>query len=182
MIRKAVIVVLTLVAAANVGLWFGSYRWPTGYHFDCPVEFPERPPGFKGGYAWSWQLHPGRVRFSYDLHNIPTPLVGVGAKWEVDGLGFSVSYVSRVVTTTTSGFPNYIRSPLPTSEHHGARSLSLTIPLWMPLLLFAACPTIAFIRGPVRRWRRRKRGECVACGYNLTGNVSGVCPECGTPR
>jgi len=20
-----------------------------------------------------------------------------------------------------------------------------------------------------------------ACGYNLTGNVSGVCPECGTP-
>ncbi|MBN1511055.1 MAG: hypothetical protein JXB13_03495 [Phycisphaerae bacterium] len=30
----------------------------------------------------------------------------------------------------------------------------------------------------VRRW---KRGHCVNCGYNLTGNVSGVCPECGTP-
>jgi len=23
--------------------------------------------------------------------------------------------------------------------------------------------------------------DCRACGYNLTGNVSGVCPECGTP-
>lgn len=23
-------------------------------------------------------------------------------------------------------------------------------------------------------------GEC-QCGYNLTGNVSGICPECGTP-
>jgi hypothetical protein len=22
---------------------------------------------------------------------------------------------------------------------------------------------------------------CIACGYNLTGNASGVCPECGTP-
>jgi hypothetical protein len=22
--------------------------------------------------------------------------------------------------------------------------------------------------------------QCVACGYNLTGNVSGRCPECGT--
>jgi hypothetical protein len=22
---------------------------------------------------------------------------------------------------------------------------------------------------------------CPSCGYNLTGNVSGVCPECGTP-
>ncbi len=27
--------------------------------------------------------------------------------------------------------------------------------------------------------RRRERGACVKCGYNLTGNVSGVCPECG---
>lgn len=24
-------------------------------------------------------------------------------------------------------------------------------------------------------------GVCISCGYNLTGNVSGVCPECGTP-
>jgi hypothetical protein len=22
---------------------------------------------------------------------------------------------------------------------------------------------------------------CISCGYNLTGNVSGICPECGTP-
>lgn len=25
------------------------------------------------------------------------------------------------------------------------------------------------------------RSGCCVCGYNLTGNVSGVCPECGTP-
>lgn len=33
------------------------------------------------------------------------------------------------------------------------------------------------------RWlpRRRAKGVCAACGYNLTGNVSGICPECGTP-
>ena len=29
--------------------------------------------------------------------------------------------------------------------------------------------------------RRRRLGQCVRCGYNLTGNRSGVCPECGTP-
>jgi hypothetical protein len=33
----------------------------------------------------------------------------------------------------------------------------------------------------VRR-ERRARGLCVRCGYDLTGNVSGVCPECGTTR
>ena len=31
------------------------------------------------------------------------------------------------------------------------------------------------------KWaERRSRGLCGRCGYDLTGNVSGVCPECGT--
>jgi len=54
------------------------------------------------------------------------------------------------------------------------------VPLWIVFILFATYPTIAFIRGPVRRWRRRRKGLCLKCGYNLTGNVSGVCPECGS--
>ena len=28
-----------------------------------------------------------------------------------------------------------------------------------------------------RRWAHR----CLHCGYSLTGNLSGYCPECGTP-
>lgn len=48
------------------------------------------------------------------------------------------------------------------------------IPIWMFLLpaLFAT----------LWLWRldRRPKAGCVHCGYNLTGNVSGVCPECGT--
>jgi|GEM_PF-6121638 len=27
--------------------------------------------------------------------------------------------------------------------------------------------------------RRIKRGFCAACGYDLRGNISGICPECG---
>ena len=30
-----------------------------------------------------------------------------------------------------------------------------------------------------RGLRRRREGRCRQCGYDLTGNVSGVCPECG---
>ena len=36
---------------------------------------------------------------------------------------------------------------------------------------------------PSRRWKHRKRQgntACTVCGYDLTGNTSGVCPECGT--
>ena len=57
----------------------------------------------------------------------------------------------------------------------------LRLPLYAISGLFAVYPSITIIRGPLRRWRRRKRGLCVNCGYNLTGNVSGVCSECGTP-
>lgn len=58
----------------------------------------------------------------------------------------------------------------------------LNLPLWIALLLFGTYPAIAsigFIRGPYRRWRRQRKGCCPSCGYNLKGNVSGVCPECG---
>ena len=29
--------------------------------------------------------------------------------------------------------------------------------------------------------RRRRPGTCRKCDYDLTGNVSGICPECGAP-
>jgi hypothetical protein len=64
-------------------------------------------------------------------------------------------------------------------------------PLWLfgadtlriPLALLAVLTAI-----PPWLWCRRTRrvrlaalhNSCLACGYNLTGNVSGVCPECGT--
>ncbi len=54
--------------------------------------------------------------------------------------------------------------------------------LWVLGVVLAAYPSCALMFGPVRRWRRRRRGLCVGCGYNLTGNVSGVCPECGRGR
>ncbi len=52
-------------------------------------------------------------------------------------------------------------------------------PLWMATAALSLYPAIAFIRGPLRRWRRRRRGACLSCGYALVGNVPGVCPECG---
>jgi hypothetical protein len=27
--------------------------------------------------------------------------------------------------------------------------------------------------------KRASAGHCARCGYDLTGNVSGICPECG---
>lgn len=51
------------------------------------------------------------------------------------------------------------------------------LPLWVPILLFAALA----IRASLRIRRSRRTGACARCGYDLTGNVSGRCPECATP-
>ena len=51
-------------------------------------------------------------------------------------------------------------------------------PFWFPVLLLAAYPTLVLIK-TIRRRLRHKHGHCSKCGYNLTGNVSGTCPECG---
>ena len=56
----------------------------------------------------------------------------------------------------------------------GSRFSCLSIPLWAPLLLVGIPTAIAW-----RRDRRPPPGHCQICGYDLTGNVSGICPECG---
>ncbi len=55
------------------------------------------------------------------------------------------------------------------------RRWTALVPLWLPLLMVMVPTAILW-------WRDRRRippGHCQKCGYNLTGNVSGTCPECG---
>lgn len=56
-----------------------------------------------------------------------------------------------------------------------AKFVSLSV--WLPFLL------ISLVAGSLIAYdtRRPLSGKC-ACGYDLTGNVSGVCPECGTRK
>lgn len=44
------------------------------------------------------------------------------------------------------------------------------------LLAFPGMLAIIFVRPP-----KLQPGHCKACGYDLTGNVSGRCSECGMP-
>jgi len=47
------------------------------------------------------------------------------------------------------------------------------LPLWIPLVVCIAATIVVFRR------TRMTPTSCGGCGYDLTGNVSGVCPECG---
>ena len=49
-------------------------------------------------------------------------------------------------------------------------------PAWAAVFLFAALPTQRFLTRH-RRHSNLKRGACLTCNYDLTGNTSGVCPR-----
>jgi predicted amidophosphoribosyltransferase len=49
------------------------------------------------------------------------------------------------------------------------------LPLWpVAFVAGAACLWL------ILRWPKAPYGRCAQCGYDLTGIMSGVCPECGT--
>jgi hypothetical protein len=53
---------------------------------------------------------------------------------------------------------------------------SVYVQLWLPLVCAGVLTAVLW-------WLDRRRippGHCRKCGYDLTGNVSGRCPECGT--
>ena len=60
---------------------------------------------------------------------------------------------------------------------NGVELMSFGLPLYLFVVVFSIAPTIWLFK-----WRKRRKlgpNACLACGYDLTGNESGVCPECG---
>jgi hypothetical protein len=55
------------------------------------------------------------------------------------------------------------------------------VPYWMPAVVFSM---LLMVSAMARfGWRYRPPAHCCTrCGYDLTGNTSGVCPECGTAK
>jgi hypothetical protein len=156
MIRKAIIVVLT-VAAVLTGV--------------SPILTTERRPRLsllriRGNprFGIGFQ-HPFKLEANY-VYQRPLSAI-TDTFYHKRRLGFEI-----VVADSHVEYPN-------TGKVWAEFAVRIDVPIWCPCALFAAYPAIAFIRGPVRRYRRRKRCCCLKCGYNLTGNVSGVCPECG---
>ena len=58
------------------------------------------------------------------------------------------------------------------------RFRAVMVPLWLPAAVFGVLPAVRLGRR-VKAVLRARAGRCTRCGYDLTGNTSGVCPECG---
>jgi hypothetical protein len=56
---------------------------------------------------------------------------------------------------------------------------ALIVPYWALVIPLAILPLTGF-RKAITRMRRKRRGQCLTCGYDLR-HTSERCPECGTP-
>ena len=119
-----------------------------------------RPPGHKVVYSlqagcatviW-WTSRSAPIRGNSEVIDLSL-LHG----WSIQSLWFAMHWL-----------PTYKNYPAPIGIS------TLVIPLWVPITLVGLPTAYLF-------WRDRSPppGHCRECGYDLQGNVSGVCPECG---
>ena len=171
--RKALLAMLTLLAVAMLVLLVAT---PLGFHHWLRLEQASNfiygpirhtaPANLPEGRR-QWLVETSRGRFVYErLYWYTTPRPTAMPR-KAKSVPLLLSYYEEDI--------HLWRSP----SSYGRRRV-IEIVVWPLFVLFSLCPTTAFVRGPVRRWRRRRKGLCIPCGYDLTGNVSGVCPECGS--
>jgi hypothetical protein len=78
--------------------------------------------------------------------------------------------------------PSFMENPnwITTATANQPAAVRYAVPYWPIILVLLIFPAV-WLMGYRRSLIRLSRGCCRGCGYDLTGNTSGVCPECGTP-
>jgi len=161
--RKGLIVILTLASGLTLLLFVNSwtlspipreYEWILGPS-PSPIKRPRIKPRIYG------LVLQGSCDLSYTYYVPPgSPMISINLQ-----------------PLPGHGYTHFVRDDSGIKEWINRRRLWFRLePL---VIIFGTYPLISFVRGPLRRYRRRKKGLCIHCGYNLRGNTSGVCPECG---
>lgn len=159
MIRKVILAMFSALACLTLGACCVQCCTMKAITFWSPPEDFSPPIWSSGGMSW----------FCLNFSHIATvdPTV-VGER----------SRAVFVQSDTWADFSIYDRAGQ-LHQLQNVRYTIVTFPLPLLSLLLAAYPVGAFSRALFLRYRDRKEGSCRHCGYNLTGNVLGVCPECG---
>jgi hypothetical protein len=123
-----------------------------------------------GADAIEWAVESFSHLSAFDYHK--SRLAG-GSSLQFDDVSYDLGILafSRVAL---------FQGPWPTQH---VVSVSTSLP-WTVLGIWAFL-MVRRVTEPIRRWlrrrRRRQRGLCTSCGYDLRGTVSGICSECGQP-
>ena len=94
---------------------------------------------------------------------------GTDDAWLVEGYSYGSAGTLGTIQTSPTIFVPF-RSI--TFRYRGIFGLLIVLPM---------CWSIGWLVRSMRNDKSTSRAVCQKCSYNLTGNVSGTCPECGTP-
>jgi hypothetical protein len=169
--------VCLLLGLATAALWARSFWWSVSLRFGGPARpsviwsaggrlIVSAGVSYESGTTgWRWRTHR-----TYEDNPWEAAIPGVARRMWARG---DFGYVEG-----SYPLPAVPGGPPPARE----RFRMLVFPTWIPPLLLWLLPAWWF----PRRWRevrtryRAARNVCARCAYDLRGNTSGVCPECGT--
>ena len=142
-------------------------------------EFPLLRVGVSGGQLWLYRVTVDAKPSPFGgLPALASPTVGGIGPFRITRARLFDSQIELGDATKRDGLDWIpLNAPTRSTEHH----LLFSTPIWVPVFILLLYPVVVVWRGSVRRFRRCREGVCRGCGYNLTGNVSGRCPECGAP-
>ena len=151
MVSKIIALVALILLPLNVTFWYRSHSHPVRYRFDITL-YKSLDVYLKNGVCG---MH---------LLSMPTK---TASKPEFE------------TPLRYNATPNQASLWLSSSQQGPFRFTWLVFPFWLMALTLTFLGMMPVVRGPVVRWLRRRAGRCLFCGYDLTGNKSGRCPECG---
>jgi hypothetical protein len=154
-----------LLCMGTTVLWTRSYQ-------NCDRFWAGR-----GKIVWSVTSLKGTIRLEQTEFFNPDPPAKLGCG--LDSYGMESVVAAFHASSQFAGFGGwrypYAYGPLGSGWY--TDNVELCVPDWFLLILFSIVPVVR----RARKHRRKPLGRCGHCGYNLFGNSSGICPECGAP-
>ena len=118
----------------------------------------------------------GLLLFKFDTVKVYSPMIELGYKGHLNfDEKLSIGY--HLMASGPLGFSYEVNTQ--SVDRDSATIRNLTCPGWAALMVTAILPVLR-VRRRLRRRALKRSNRCNSCGYNLTANTTGVCPECGT--
>jgi hypothetical protein len=188
MIRRlftALSIMSLALGAGTATMWWKSYRacYTAGWYTNhwSPAGLHSRGCGicFDSGGILLFRLHrfanPDLQTFEGRMFKLTNREVSEPALLREKPSGYPDMPEYRGCRLGGFGFANGNRYPPATGIDWHSDYFAM-VPFWSAVLALVIPPA-----GLLLRRRGVTPGLCVSCRYSLTGNTSGVCPECGTP-